>query len=125
MTRMRLIAVAGGLAAGLFAGVSCQPAAESPAAEPPVAEAEPRPPVPEADLQAVAAGNNEFAFDLYKKLAETETGNIVVSPYSVRTALAMTYAGRRARRRRKCGRCCTSICRTNSCTRRLRVRRGR
>lgn len=38
-------------------------------------------------------GNNQFAIDLYKKLAETEKGNIVFSPYSISSALAMTYAG--------------------------------
>jgi serpin B len=51
--------------------------------------------VPDEDVKELARGNNEFAFDLYKKLAETEKGNIIVSPYSIRTALAMTYAGAR------------------------------
>ncbi|MGL4419136.1 MAG: serpin family protein, partial [Gemmataceae bacterium] len=53
------------------------------------------PAVPEADLKAVAEGNNAFVFELYRKLAEDKAnaGNIVFSPYSIRTALAMTYAG--------------------------------
>jgi len=43
-------------------------------------------------LLAVVAGNNQFAFDLYGKLAEEE-GNLFFSPNSISTALAMTYAG--------------------------------
>lgn len=51
--------------------------------------------VPAEDLRAVADGNNAFAIDLYKRLAEKSDGNIVVSPYSISSALAMTYAGAR------------------------------
>src|SRR5438105_5048973 len=51
--------------------------------------------VPAADLKAVADGNNAFAIDLYKKLAEKEPGNLFFSPYSLSSALAMTYAGAR------------------------------
>jgi len=47
----------------------------------------------EADVKAVVAGNNGFACDLYRKLAETDKGNLFFSPYSTSTALAMTYAG--------------------------------
>lgn len=39
-------------------------------------------------------GNTRFALDLYGYLRE-EGGNLFVSPYSVSTALAMTYAGAR------------------------------
>lgn len=56
---------------------------------------EPVPTAPSEDLQALADGNNAFAADLYKKLAETQKGNVLFSPYSARTALAMTYAGAR------------------------------
>lgn len=47
-----------------------------------------------ADEQLLVQGNNEFAFDLYARLAKKD-GNIVFSPYSISTALAMTYAGAR------------------------------
>jgi serpin B len=40
----------------------------------------------------VAAGNNEFAFDLYGRLRRGE-GNLFFSPYSIATALAMTSTG--------------------------------
>ena len=41
----------------------------------------------------VANANNQFAFDLYKQLIKTEPSNLFFSPYSISTALAMTYAG--------------------------------
>lgn len=47
-----------------------------------------------ADVTALTKGNNEFAFALYKKLAEKE-GNVFFSPYSISSALGMTYAGAR------------------------------
>ena len=47
------------------------------------------------DLAVVNDGNNPFAFDLYNRLAKEHPGNIFFSPYSISTALAMTYAGAR------------------------------
>jgi serpin B len=45
-------------------------------------------------LDTLAADNAEFAFDLYHQL-QTHEGNLVFSPYSISTALAMTYGGAR------------------------------
>lgn len=42
---------------------------------------------------ATVKGNNQFAIELYKKLAQGKSTNFFVSPYSVSSALAMTYAG--------------------------------
>lgn len=42
--------------------------------------------------QAVEA-NNEFAFDMYEKIANGRKGNIFFSPYSVSSAMAMVYEG--------------------------------
>lgn len=39
------------------------------------------------------AGHTEFSFHLYRTLAATERGNVVVSPLSIDGALAMTSAG--------------------------------
>lgn len=47
-----------------------------------------------ANVAALGVGNREFAFDLYREAAKA-SGNVVLSPYSVSTALAMTYAGAR------------------------------
>src|SRR5262245_51313607 len=44
--------------------------------------------------QALVQGNTEFALDLYAQLAQ-EKGNLFFSPYSISTALAMTYEGAR------------------------------
>lgn len=50
-------------------------------------------PVPLAQKQAVVNGNNAFALALFSKLQAESDGNIVLSPYSISAALAMTYAG--------------------------------
>jgi serpin B len=48
--------------------------------------------VDEATQTAVVKGGNAFAVDLYGKLS-AEKGNLFFSPYSISTAVAMTYAG--------------------------------
>jgi len=52
------------------------------------------PEVNEASLKELVAGNNAFAFDLYRAL-KTNEDNLFFSPYSISLALAMTYAGAR------------------------------
>lgn len=47
-----------------------------------------------SSIQTVVQGNTEFALDLYHQL-RTGEGNLFFSPYSISTALAMTYAGAR------------------------------
>jgi serpin B len=47
-----------------------------------------------AAKKEVVKGNNQFAFDLYAKLKE-EKGNLFFSPYSISSALVMTYLGAR------------------------------
>lgn len=46
------------------------------------------------DVNTLVQANNRFAFDLYSKYKEDE-GNLFFSPYSISTALAMTYEGAR------------------------------
>lgn len=48
----------------------------------------------EQQTQALVEGNNRFALELYAKLRSGE-GNLFLSPYSISTAFAMTYAGAR------------------------------
>jgi serpin B len=45
-----------------------------------------------ADARTVAQDNNVFALDLYSQLREKD-GNLFISPYSISSALSMTYAG--------------------------------
>ncbi len=48
------------------------------------------------ELPNASAANNAFAFDLLKKIMATDKGkNILLSPYSISTALTMAYAGTR------------------------------
>lgn len=47
----------------------------------------------EQGIQQVVNANNQFAFDLYSELSKTEQGNMFYSPYSLSSALAMTYEG--------------------------------
>jgi serine protease inhibitor len=47
-----------------------------------------------ADRDAVVKGNTSFALELYQELAKKD-GNLFLSPYSISTALGMTYAGAR------------------------------
>ncbi len=55
---------------------------------------EKNPTVSEADLTALVDGNNAFALDLYQSL-RSENGNLILSPFSISLALAMTYSGAR------------------------------
>jgi len=48
------------------------------------------------DVSAVVNANNQFAFELYSKYKSNE-GNIFFSPYSISTALAMTFEGARGK----------------------------
>jgi serpin B len=50
---------------------------------------------PTDDVAALVAGNSEFAFDLYHEIVKEQDGNLIFSPYSISTALAMVYAGAR------------------------------
>jgi serpin B len=49
-----------------------------------------------ADLAELIGGNTQFAFALYRQLS-AGGGNLFYSPYSISSALAMTYAGARSR----------------------------
>ena len=49
---------------------------------------------PAADVKTLAADSNAFATDLYGRLAAGD-GNLFFSPYSINSALAMTYGGAR------------------------------
>lgn len=52
------------------------------------------PNVPSDDSQTLVDGNNAFALDIYQTL-RSQDGNLILSPFSISLALAMTYAGAR------------------------------
>ena len=45
------------------------------------------------DLATAVAGNRAFSVEAYLELASSDDGNLVLSPISIRLALAMTWAG--------------------------------
>lgn len=56
------------------------------------------PSVPAADADALRDGNTAFAVDMYRSIASSPSfakQNVFYSPYSISSALAMTYAGAR------------------------------
>lgn len=53
------------------------------------------PSVGQNDIQNLVDGNNTFALDLYQSL-RSQDGNLILSPFSISLALAMTYAGARS-----------------------------
>lgn len=52
------------------------------------------PNVPSEESQALVDGNNAFALDIYQTL-RSQDGNLILSPFSISLALAMTYTGAR------------------------------
>ncbi len=48
------------------------------------------------EINSVIKANNQFAFDLYSKY-RSKDGNVFYSPYSISSALAMTYEGARGK----------------------------
>lgn len=50
------------------------------------------PNVPAGDQEALVTGNSAFALDLYQQVRQKQ-GNLFYSPFSISTALAMTWAG--------------------------------
>jgi len=44
------------------------------------------------EVSQLVSGNTQFAFELYRWLIQSND-NLIISPYSISTALAMTYAG--------------------------------
>jgi serine protease inhibitor len=53
-----------------------------------------------SSVESVAKANNAFCVDLYRELA-SESGNVIVSPFSIHTAFAMSYAGARGKTARE------------------------
>ena len=51
---------------------------------------------PDPDLNSLVEGNNKFAFSMYRAInKDSDSNNLVFSPYSISLALAMTYGAAR------------------------------
>lgn len=72
---------------------ACGPSVSANIAESSVSR-ETHPSVPDGDIATLVDGNNAFALDIYQTL-RSQDGNLILSPYSMSLALAMTYAGAR------------------------------
>jgi serpin B len=84
---MNAILKISGLLGLVLSGIQCAQVNKEPDSKP-------------AAPEKVVSGNTEFALDLYRQLTglpqpKEAAGNLFFSPYSVSTALAMTYAGAR------------------------------
>lgn len=55
-------------------------------------------------LGPLSAANGRFAIDLYREMGGGVAGNIFLSPYSISSALAMTWAGARGQTQEEMGR---------------------
>ncbi|MDD4567978.1 MAG: serpin family protein [Methanoculleus chikugoensis] len=88
-----LLLLAGLIALGsIAAGCTDMPGATSADSAPPAGEETPD------NSGNVTAGNTRFAFDLYRQIAsapESTGKNLFFSPYSISSALAITYEGAR------------------------------
>lgn len=97
MHRRRLLALSSALAVGSLAG--CVGGGPGDGSGEPTTPAGPLPDVEDETLAAAIRGANGFTFDLFGRLSDVadEEGepNLFASPFSVTTALAMTYAGAR------------------------------
>ena len=47
------------------------------------------------ELQAEGENSNQFAVELFAQLGKAQTGNMCLSPYGIRTAFLLSYAGAR------------------------------
>ncbi|WOX55150.1 serpin family protein [Methanoculleus palmolei] len=81
---------------GIVAGCTDTPGTTSAGSAPPTGEETPRLQQTAESAGNVTAGSNQFAFDLYSRLANDPAyagRNLFFSPYSISSALAITYEG--------------------------------
>lgn len=87
--RMRKI-LGSGISFLALVAVACSGSTEAPTKKGKVREVSPA--ESRADIEVLVRGNNTFAVDFYKTVIH-DKGNVLFSPYSLSSALAMVYAG--------------------------------
>lgn len=93
MERRRYLSVSTALLAGALAGCGA-PGQSGPDLDASASTPSADPDVEDGTLADLVAGTNAFAFDLHDELRSADgAGNLMASPVSAATALAMTYAG--------------------------------
>ena len=95
VTAVTLAAIVTVIFSGCFGPAGPAPSSEKETLTPAVTTS-----LPSASTSNVVDSNNRFALDLYERLAddpEYGNGNILFSPFSISTALAITYEGARGR----------------------------
>jgi len=93
-TRSFLRWISAGLVALWAASCVISPKHVTPAIQPTPAKLAP-PQASQAEIDGVVKANNQFACDFFAVEAKENKGNLFFSPYSLSSALAMTYAGAR------------------------------
>lgn len=96
MNRRRLLALTGTLLAGALAGCSA-PKPESSDRQSAMPGVEPD--VGGEEIETLVGGANDLAIALYDQLRTESASNLLASPVSITTALAMAYAGARGETR--------------------------
>ncbi|MBX3187371.1 MAG: serpin family protein [Labilithrix sp.] len=99
MNKLNLASLAAACSAASLAAACSAASPEPPKADVEIVKSslarDTTPAVTPAELETFAADQADFAIDLYQAVRKGESGDVFLSPHSVSTALAMTYAGAR------------------------------
>ena len=91
------------LAGSLASSIACSTPSAEPTANVEIVKSslarEMSPLLTPSELSELSVDQADFAVDIYKAVRKSDDGNVFLSPHSISTALAMTYAGARGQTR--------------------------